>query len=594
MPKSFKTELAEIQRGFAVLTKREMHPLKVYRPTQWQLPIHESTSEELLISGGKRSGKTLAATMTVGSRILGIPITRQDGTKIKNHFRKASRNNPQLYWVVGLNVDHIGQTIFPRLFLPGLGCNFRVIEDLETKQWRAFNENSDTDKDRYEESVICPPMIGEDLIVEGSWHMESRAGNIFKSVRLKNGATICAYPSTGDRPKMGDAVHGIWIDEDIANPLFIKEWQDRLITANGWLIWSVWPQMANFALLDAIDRAKEAEDEPDPPIQMFRLEGSKNPYNSERGIQRGLGRMDDDDDMAHRDRGDIEGLLGTVQMYDFGTAIHILRPKEYERPQNAFELLENLLRKYGRLPDEWTRYLGIDPSNTRTAALVGVVPPEEWQGINTSHLLIIEDELVVKRHNPGMFADAVSNKGWGLRRFEAYVMDQQIGRQTTVGSDTNVFTSYANQFAQRGMASRLTKHSFFMGCPNKQKRRRTVRDLLEPTNNGIPSLLVVESKTIELQREFKRYRKKQTKIGDKLEIMDDPVNERTMDCMQALEYLCQYVAERFEEGTAYVDPLSHRGGTQGSAIYKAAMNIRKQDESGPSGGYVHFGPGAYA
>lgn len=578
-------EALEIQ---AELDRRDMHPLKVYRPTIYQQAIHESKCEELLVAGGKRSGKTISAVMEVGSRILGIPITGHDGKVIKNRFRLPNKNNRLLFWVIGLDLNHIGQTIYHRLFSPGLGCEFKIIKDGDT--WRSFNEALPEDEARRHEAVLCPPMIQEHMIEPGSWHMESAAGHIFKSVRLINGATICAYPSTGDRPKMGDAVHGIWIDEDIAVPHFIKEWQDRLITTNGWLIWSVWPQATNFALIDAMDRAEEHKDDDDPPIQCFMLEGSKNPYNSPKGVERGMARMTDDEDMAHRDRGDIRGLMGGLAMYSYAPAIHLVRGRNVVgKPQHAHELICSLLQRFGRLPAEWTRYLGIDPSHTRTACLFGVVPPPEWEGVEMGDRLIIERELILKRHTPEMFAAALEPLMGGLR-FEAFVMDKRAGRQNTVGNDASVFWSYDRKFHVKGLVSRLTKHGFIGGCDDKNTRRRTVREMMEPTEDGWPKLLLVEHATFAVQREFQKYVKKQLIVNGERVITDDPVNERNMDAMQALEYLCQYVAERFQDKSAYMEP--ELGASRGSAAYQAAQALMAERNKNQN--YCHMGPGEAA
>jgi len=530
--------------------------------------------------------------MEFGSRILGVPITREDGTEIPLRYRKPTKKNNCLFWVIGLNVDHIGQTLYHRLFSEGLGCKFRIIRDLETKIWRAYNPN--TDRERESESRLSPPLIGDYLIEPGSWHMESLAGNVFKQVRLINGATLCAYPSTGDSPKQGDAVDGIWIDEDIEKGLFLKEWQDRLISVRGWFLWSVWPKMANEALIETLERAKDyapggRREVDNPPIKVFQLVGSDNPYSDKEGIAEGLARMSDDDDMAHRDRGDLDAFIGGRRMYDFGN-LHIIKSESKSMPGNVFELVQDILSKERRLPASWTRYLVIDPSHTRTACLVGVVPPPEWQGIDTGDRLIIESELVVRKHTPAMFAEAMGP--FTDLYFEAFIMDQRIGRQTTVGSDTTVFQVYENQFRQRGIQSRLTKSGFMRGCDDKALRRRTVRDFLEPTLGGIPRLLV-NSKCIQTIKEFYNFRKKEVKDNTGMMTpLDDAANERLYDCMAAVEYLSQYISERFRDGTAYVEPERRRG--QGSPAAHAAIRMQEKLHRESGGDYVHFGPGEAA
>lgn len=585
MTTSYKYELEELQKGLAELEKREMHPLRVYRPTEQQLPIHEGQSTEMIVVGGKRSGKTLSVTMEYGSRILGIPITRPDGTQITGRrFKRSSVKNPKLYWVIGLNVDHIGQTLYHRLFSPGLGCDFRIIKDTATGKWRAYNPNFDAEREN--DTVLCPPMFGEGVIDPKSWHMESAAGNIFKSVRLTNGATICAYATTGDYPKQGDAVDGIWLDEDTANAEFLKEWHDRLSTRRGWWLWSVWPKVANEALINTLERAKRYEDDENPPIRVVRLVGSENPYSDKAGIAEALARMDDDDDEAHRDRGDIDGFISGRQMYDFGSAIHVVQPlPEIVRPENPFQVICKLLAENKQLPSSWTRYLFIDPSHTRTACLFGVVPPAEWDGVEMGDRLIIEKELVVTKHTPAMFAGALLPHTETVR-FEAFVMDQMVGRQTTVGSDTTVFNAYEREFRQRGIMSRITGSGFMRGSNDKSTRRRAVRTMLEPIHGGWPSLWVARQ-CVQTIKEFRSYRKKEIKDNQGRSVpLDDPVNERVFDAMACIEYGCEYINTRFRDGTAYVEPALAQA--RGSLAYEVAMNLIK--DMGRKEQYSNMGP----
>lgn len=593
MAASLKQELREIERGIAELELRDKHPLRVYRPMAHQLPIHECSASEVLTIGGKRSGKTCAIVLELGSRILGMPITREDGTKIPLRFRAPTKKNPGLYWVIGFDVNHIGQTLYHRLFSPGLGegANFRIIKDLETGMWRSYNPN--IDRERYNESELCPPLIGDHMIEPKSWHMESAAGNVFKSVRLTNGATICAYPSTGDSPKKGDAVDGIWIDEDIDKGSYLKEWQDRLATTRGWFLWSVWPQVANEALIKTIERAKRYEPGGDretdsPPIKVFRLVSMDNIYSDKKGLEEMLERMDNDDDEAHRNQGDISAFISGRLMYNFGSALHVLKPQEF--PENeqtdAWKVLCSLLARNHRLPPNWTRYLAIDPSHTRTAAVVGVVPPPEFGDLG--HRLIIEEEIVVRKHTAAMFAQVVAERV-GHLQFEAFIMDQMIGRQTTVGSDVTVFKAYEEQFLQRGLISRLTKSGFMRGCNDKSLRRRTIRDLMEPTEKGWPRLLFSQRCPLTIS-EVRNFRKKEIKNQEGESVpTDDGEAERVNDCVMAIEYLGQYIAERFREGTAYIEPDNRRG--TGSWAYHAAMNMMQAQQKT---GYVHMGPGATA
>ncbi len=59
-----------------------------------------------------------------------------------------------------------------------------------------------------------------------------------------------------------------------------------------------------------------------------------------------------------------------------------------------------------------------------------------------------------------------------------------------------------------------------------------------------------------------------------------------------VEYLGEYVATRFRDGTAYITPEKARG--RGSMAFHAAQMIISEIEKQDKGGYAHFGPGAAA
>ncbi len=583
MATNFKHEIAEIQKGLREKSLREMHPLRVYRPMPQQLPVHESKAGKIIARGGRRAGKTVAVACEFASRVLGIPITRPDGTKIPLKYPVSKPSDPRLYWIIAFDVNHIGQTIYERLFEPGMGsgCGYRIIED--DQGWRAYNPNIDAA--RYAESRLSPPLIPDYLIEPNTWHMESAAGHIFKAVTLSNGARLCAYPSTGDHAKQGDAVDGIWIDEDVANENFVEEYYARLSSRRGWFMWSAYPKLENEALLNALEKAEEFKDAPNPPIQAFNMAARSNEYSDKQGVDDALMMARDADEYQHWDEGDIEHLMGNVRMYDYSPAIHSIRAQEHEKPEDCLSLFEKLLQQSVRFPLDWTRYLAIDPSHTRTACLFGVVPPPEYDYVQLGDRLIVENELIVKRHTPAMFADALKPLIAGLR-FEAFVMDQQIGKQTTVGNDRTVFQSYEREFQRIGLYSRASKHGFLRGCNDKARRRRTVRMMLEPTLDGLPRLMFSGQRAFQTQKEFSAYRKKQLKTTGGMILLDDPINERGCDAMAALEYLCQFAWDLMEQHEAWREPQQTK--PKPSSAWLAAQKINKTQQ------YVHLGPGAAA
>lgn len=569
--------------------RRGREALALYRPvsTTDQLPFHQSRAHEIILRGGKRSGKSTAAALEFASRVLGTPITKNDGKRIKLEHPVSTKKDPLLYWVIGWDIKHIGQTIYRLLFEPGL---FRVIMNKRTGKWEIWNPNKHGHLSRKDESLPAEPAIPSRLIEQDSWSWESRSARTFESVTLKNGAIIRAYPSSAKSPKQGDAVSGLWIDEDIQQPDFLKEWQDRLTDKKGWFLWSVWPHRRNYALIDLIDRAEEAKDEDIPQIEAFQIRMTDNPYLEKSAKQQALNRMGSEEEVMRRDWGDL--MMDALSMYDFYPDSHVIRRESpsHAVPNTPTQVIKSIYDRGNRMPREWTRYMSIDPSHTRTAVLIAAVPPPEWEGVLMGDMVVVEREVIVKKHTANMLAKVLQPLVQGFN-FEAFIMDQQIGRQTRVGADKTVFEAYAEQFSRAGISSRTTRYSFAPGCPVPNTRYRAVRRLLQPNERGTASLVFLNDETQITQSEFRTYSKKQVIIGGSEEIFDEPANPRKHDAMAATEYLCAYLVPLFDAGSAYVEPSMYGG--VGSPAYRRAMQIikKQQDSVEP---YVHLGPGAEA
>lgn len=581
------------------ISAAEMHPLRLYRPSPLQLPVHQSRATERLVWGGKRSGKSVCVTAEVTSRLTGRPIIGIDGIEIPLQYPVSRRDSPRQYWIVGWDQSH-SATIHKLLFEPGQGGTMRCIRDAQTKEWRIWNRARDDDVERYKESVLTPPFITSDMIVDGwpdgiAWH--DKKNREWKSFRLTNGAVVYYWPSSQLTAKPGEAVSGIWIDEDIQIPAHLKEWQDRLTDMEGWFLWSVWPQTKNDALIDLKDRAESTQGDENPVIEQFQLVMTENPFISSKGKFAALERMGSEEEIARRDRGDM--LLETLSMYDFVSLVHCLRHAEFDRRMEAqmhsvrWKLTEILMTD-GRFPRAWTRYLSIDPSHTRTAAHSFVIPPPLIDGIQIGNIAICEWECVLLKNNADGVAEALRSLMATLP-YEAFVMDQQIGRQTNTGRDETVFQHFEEAFRKAGLSSRMSLSGFLPGCNEPQTRYRTVRRMLTTQSNGMPMVLFVEDKIPSTKREFNSYRKKQESTKDGTTILDQPQNPRKHDCMASIEYGLTLIAQLMDvQGTAYIEPSAYE--KQKSPILKRLDEIKNKDRDRDTGGesYVHLGPGTLA
>lgn len=570
----------------------EQEALRVYRPMPQQLEVHTSgTAFDLLVRGGKRSGKSTSAAIEFARRVTGEPIYGPDGQPLDMPWRVPTKQRPGIYWIIGWDQRHIGETIHRLLFEPGL---FDIIQDEVTGRWRPFNENHPADVERQHLRQPCGPVIPSRLIEEGSFSWENKAEKQFKGVRLTSGAKIFAYWSSALAPKQGDPVDGIWIDEDIQFASHIKEWQDRLRDRRGWLIWSVWPHVKNYALIELLDRAEEQADDPAPRIKAVQLIASENMYCTPEAHQLALERMGSEEDIARRDRGEL--MLDELSMYDFYPAFHLVRrrPERVETIVTPRDVIEAILTSAGRLPPEWTRYLAIDPAHTRTAVLSGVVPPPSWLGVKVPPVVIIEWELVSKKHSPHQLAAALLPLMQGFV-YEAFIMDQNAGRQHTIGSDhRSVFELYSEAFRAQGLLSRVTGSGFSPGLNKPQLRYAMVRQQME-LRSDIPGMLLFDEQTRHMQREFHTYVKKRNDVKGELDesakILDEPANPRKHDVMAALEYLVSYLNPLFRTNSAYVPPSETPN--LGSPAYQHAMQLLAEQNK-QRGDYVHLGPGVAA
>jgi hypothetical protein len=590
--------ISELLEG---ISREERHPLLLYRPWEMQEPFHRSCAPEALLWGGKRSGKTVAISLEFVSRIFGRPITLRDGTAIPLRFPTSTRESPRQYWVIGWNWPHAA-TIFKYLFEPGQGGTLRAIRDTTTRQWRLFNRADPEDVKRENESELTPPLILPEMIVGGykgiAW--EEPKKRQWHSVRLTNGAVITYYPSNQITAQPGEAVAGLWIDEDIQVPEHLKEWQDRLADMEGFFLWSVWPQIRNNALLELMARAEACEGELHPQIEQFQLDMLKNPFISSKGKKEAVGRMDDDDEVARRTRGEL--MLSQYLMYEtFAPIVHCLRHAVFDQKMQAdlhaarWKLTEILMLD-GRFPREWTRYLSIDPSFSRTAAHSWVIPPPVWDGVEMGRLAIVEWEKICLRKTADEIADELQPGMSGLH-YEAFVMDQQIGKQTSVGRDETVFAHFEESFRKKGLVSRQTLSGFLPGCNEPPTRHRTIRRMLATQPNGMPMILFVEDRIPITKAEFGRYSRKVERHADGTTVtLDSPAVPRKFDAMASVEYGGTLICSLLDQDIAYVEPT--RFHTEQSAIIKKIEQLRERDRNGPGtiedGQHVHLGPGRAA
>lgn len=478
------------------------------------------------------SGKSMAGFAETAHAATGIPITRLDGHQIPD---KYPRTEPLLIWIIGYDQGHIGRVVFPMLFEPGA---FKIIRDLKTRQWRAWRPWENSDKERQAECKPSDPLIPPRFIDPAGWAWESKSDRVFTKCRLKNGNQIHAMSSKAE-PAQGVSVHLIHIDEDVYYPRHLAEWQSRLAHESSKLFWTAFPHSANFALMDLSKRANEQATKTAPDVHETRLVFVENPYiDADQKRQ----RLDDWDHDTSRARNLGEFLTDNVLVYpNFSKRVHgitddpaLVGDIQQDRVQRE------LAQKGWQPPQNWTRYLVLDPGHSTCAVLFAAVPPPEF-----GDYVIAYDELYIHNADARACAEGVYSKTVG-QYFEAFIIDDRAGRHTPMGFGQTVKSNYSNEFERMGLRSNRTGHNFLRGSDNVAAGIASMRAWLTMRTDGLPKFRCVLATTPNLQREFGLYLKKVTKD----ESQEDPNRHRDhlMDCCRYLAaYNPQHVVPEPEE-----------------------------------------------
>ena len=488
--------LSQMKDVQAHLAERRLEALRLYVPMPKQDEFHRDLTSERIVIGGNRSGKSLC-TFVEDARA----VTGQDP------YNKYPKENGNLA-IIGRNWPHIGLVVWPMLFRAGA---FKIIRDLETGEWRAFNHLTDTA--RVAECKPAPPLIPQRFIKDISW-IQKNAGYI-NTVDLVNGWRIFCFSSEGEPPQgfQADLVH---IDEDINNERFVGEMQARLADRKGRFVWSAMPHSKNDALRGLVDRAEKSSGDSKPIIKVYRLRFLDNAHIDDEEKKKNIERWSalGSDEVRMRAEGEFTGE-DTLMYPTFTPAIH-----EIKRADLAV------------IPEDWTRYVGIDPGHAVMACLFAAVPPDE-------RFMLIYDELYVRQCNALIFGEAFASKA-ANQSFFSFIMDMHGGALRDLGSGRLPHELYTEELRKRNIKSRLTGHGFLPGSDDIAARTAMVRQMLHVRGDGSVKLKFWEGSCPNLYRELRRYRKKTTVVNGVQYITDEPVTRGDVHACQVLEYLCAH------------------------------------------------------
>ena len=490
--------LSEMKDVQSALAERRLEALRLYVPMPKQDEIHQCMASERIVLGGNRAGKSLCVAVEAARAATG-----------QDPYKKYPERDGNLV-IVGRGWTHIGMVIHKILFRPGA---FKIIRDEVTGQWRAYKPGHDDA--RKKEAKPAPPLIPPRLVADMSW-VQKNAGYLQKA-ELVNGWTIYCFSSEGEPPQ-GFQADLVWCDEDLSDERWVGEMQARLADRKGRFIWSAMPHSKNDALLGLCERADKAEEEgaANPIIKKFTLRFLDNAAIDQEEKQKNIERWSAIGQEELRMRAEGEFTTESTLMYPtFNASVHMM--SRHDLPG-------------GQVPDDWTRYVAIDPGHAVMATLFAAIPPDE-------KFLLFYDELYIRNCNALIWGEQFFAKAQGQAIYGA-IMDMHGGALRDLGSGRLPHEMYSEELRKRNYKFLLTGHSFIPGSDDIPARTNMVRHMMHIQGDGTTRLKILEGGCPNLVRELKRYRKKTTTVNGVTYVTDAPQTRGDVHAVQTLEYLC--------------------------------------------------------
>lgn len=502
----------EVRAAARELARRRVSALALYEPLAEQEKFHASRTRQRLLRGSNRSGKTLSGAVELARAVTG-----------DDPHRKYPERDGRAF-VVGLDLMHVSQVFYRKLFRPGA---FRMIRDEYTNQWRAYRPWLEADRVRKPEAKPAPPLIPPRLIESVAW--EEKAKGIPRMVKLKTGWEITFFSSQA-KPPQGMDLDIAWLDEELDDEEWHPELSARLLDRKGVLFWSATPQAGNEQLLALSERAdRDARLAPaERAVEEFVILLDENPHidAAEKAV---LASLLDEDQLGVRVGGEFAAQRWRV-FPEFQSSVHV--------------------RAVPDVPPHWTRYAAVDPGRQVCAVLFAAVPPpEERQPFE----VLLYDELYIRNCSAAVFGERMAEKAQG-QEFELFLIDNRMGRQTQIGSGETVEFSYAKALKANRVRARRSGHGFAWGADNVKGGIETCRSYLRvDPRTECPRVVVRADTCPNFRDEIKRYRyKRQGRT-----VTDEPETRGAVHQMANLRYVLgchpRYVAPRpsEREGAAY-------------------------------------------
>lgn len=551
-----------------------------------QVGVAQCQTREHMIAATNRAGKSLVSAAKIASILRDVPLIAWNGEEI--HCRPERwRGKPLTVWVVGYQLNHIGDTIFRLLFEPG---QFNIIDDPDTGIVRSFRPWEEWDAKNADLARPAPPLIPPSAIDHDSWVWESKGAKQFAKVDIVK-SRLFAYPSTAE-VKKGDAVHVIWIDELAQYSEHYSEWIARLTDHNGMLFWStmIYPQCPAIGrVIDRAETQKEEVERGERPVdkvfsKVFYFRQTGNPYIPKESTEINREIFESEGDDIVKQRIDGGNVYDSTLIYPFFSKQRCAAIPEDK--QDWDELAEVLDSLGGLPPKDWTHELIVDPGAQKPAVLFCAVPPKSWKDESgktwslwgNQPFFVMYDEIYGRRYSLQELVKQIKGKMRGIR-FRRFIMDMQGGRISSMTGGPPAHRQFSKAFGEEGIESEDTGINFMAGGTDFQDRRRIVERWMQIQACGYPQLRIVTKRCPNLVSQLSR---NQFAMNGGI-VTDKEARRERNDLRQCAEYYASRGPEYvyIEQGYKLPDE------------YLKLMEWEERMFGKPEGGgkRCHFGPG---
>jgi hypothetical protein len=394
--------------------------------------FHRSPAKVRLLIGSNQAGKSLAADIESAWMLTG-----------KHPFRTDLPKENGTFYFVGWKREHISNLMWPRLSREGA---FDIIRDEHTRQWRIYNPTMEYDLAYTEKRRPAAPLIPKRLIASESYL--SRKDNLIRRVTTTCGNQGIFF-SSQEHPQQGTQIHGWRIDEDVENNLWVAELLARSLKNNAPGIWSATPECGSFHLYNLFKIATRPFGDGRYFQQQLLIED--NPFITAEAKRQFFDSLTEEQRRV-KYYGEF-AVKGQLVYADFSRAVHCIKPFP--------------------IPPTWARFMIVDPGVTPLAVLFAAVNPDPLE-------VHFYDEIYIKQGSATRFAEEVRAKmGDYTKSFRAFLIDNQMGRQSDVGHGRTVREQYSEALAALGIESAMTGSDFIEGSTDKRGREEALRGWLQ-------------------------------------------------------------------------------------------------------------------